>query len=206
MTSKKEQQVKQQQSYSTSIVTIINYDKYQEKEQQVEQQKDNRKTTERQQKDTNKNDKNEKNDKKYKNLLLSEIKISEHPGLKKEHFDIAIAFRDLFKSKLIEAGASTNAIDKAKGTWIDDARLMLESDGYNKEDLREIFWFLRDEIPDRNGFTWSSNILSISKLRKQMPKLKLKLKDGANKSNTKEATSWNDLAEVVKKSFEEAGQ
>jgi len=57
----KEQQVIQQQSHSTSVITLLNYDKFQEKEQQVIQQKDNRKTTERQQDNTNKNEKNEKN-------------------------------------------------------------------------------------------------------------------------------------------------
>jgi len=45
-----EQQVKQQQSHSTSVITILNYDEYQEKEQQ----KDNRNATGMQQKDTNK--------------------------------------------------------------------------------------------------------------------------------------------------------
>lgn len=49
----KEQQIEQQQSHSTSIITILNYEKYQEKGQQSEQQKDNRA-------DTNKNEKNEK--------------------------------------------------------------------------------------------------------------------------------------------------
>lgn len=46
----KEQQVIQQQSHSTSVITIINYEQYQEKEQL----EDNRKTTARQQQDTNK--------------------------------------------------------------------------------------------------------------------------------------------------------
>ena len=62
----KEQQVIQQQSHSTTVITIVNYEKYQGKEQQVIQQKSNRKTTEEQQKDTNKkdnNDNNENNDK-----------------------------------------------------------------------------------------------------------------------------------------------
>ena len=56
----KEQQVIQQKSHSTSIITILNYETYQQKEQQ----EDNSETTERQQKDTNKNNKEEnKNDK-----------------------------------------------------------------------------------------------------------------------------------------------
>ena len=43
----KEQQVEQQITHSTTIITIINYDEYQEKEQQDIQQKDNRRATER---------------------------------------------------------------------------------------------------------------------------------------------------------------
>ena len=74
----KEQQVKQLQSHSTTVITIINYESYQKKEQQVEQQKSNRKTTEKQQEDTNKNDKNYKNDKK-KELVLSDSQESDHP-------------------------------------------------------------------------------------------------------------------------------
>jgi len=56
----KEQQVVQQQSKSTSIITIVNYELYQQKEQQVVQQQSNSKTTAEQQQDTNKNDKNVK--------------------------------------------------------------------------------------------------------------------------------------------------
>lgn len=55
----KEQQIEQQKSTVTQIVTIKNYDKFQEKEQR----KNNRKTAERQQKDTYKNDNNEKKEK-----------------------------------------------------------------------------------------------------------------------------------------------
>jgi len=51
----KEQQVIQQQSHSTSIITILNYDEYQEKVQQ----EDNRNATGMQQKDTNKKNKEE---------------------------------------------------------------------------------------------------------------------------------------------------
>lgn len=61
-----EQQVIVDRSKSTSILTIVNYEKYQEKEQQ----EDNRKTTERQQEDTNKKDKKEKN---IKNIHISSL-------------------------------------------------------------------------------------------------------------------------------------
>jgi len=76
----KEHQIEQQISKSYSIITIINYDKYQEKGQQLKQQKDNRKTTEGQQKDTNKNDKKEKKYKKKNNTPLPPKEKIEYPG------------------------------------------------------------------------------------------------------------------------------
>lgn len=55
-----EQQIKQQNSAKTSIITLLNYDKYQNTEQQTEQQKDNRRNT-------------NKNVKKNKNVKNKEI-------------------------------------------------------------------------------------------------------------------------------------
>ena len=65
----KEQQVVQQQSHSTSVITILNYEEYQEKEQQ----KDNRKATEKQQKDTNKKNKEEYKKKEEYNIYTFEL-------------------------------------------------------------------------------------------------------------------------------------
>lgn len=69
----KEQQLIQQQSFSTSILTLINYDIYQEKEQLGIQQEDSRKTAEKQQEDTNKNDKNKKKEKNEKKESLLQL-------------------------------------------------------------------------------------------------------------------------------------
>lgn len=57
----KEQQIEQQKTNVTQLITIVNYDKYQQKEQQTEQQKDSKRTAKEQQKDTYKNEKKEKN-------------------------------------------------------------------------------------------------------------------------------------------------
>lgn len=56
----KEQQIIQQKSNVTQVITLVNYDKYQNKEQQ----QDSSKTAKEQQQDPYKNDKNEKNNKK----------------------------------------------------------------------------------------------------------------------------------------------
>ena len=50
----KEQQVIQQKTNVTQILTLVNYEMYQKKEQQTGQQKDSRKTAKEQQKDSRK--------------------------------------------------------------------------------------------------------------------------------------------------------
>lgn len=56
-----EQQIKQQKTFITSIITIVNYDRYQSGVQKTKQQKDSRRNT-------NKNDKNEKKYKREKTV------------------------------------------------------------------------------------------------------------------------------------------
>ena len=131
----------------------------------------------------------------YKNILLSEIIISDFPEIKSEYFESAKAFQLLFKTNLEEAGAQTSQIEKAKGTWIDDIRLIIEKDKYSMNDLRAVYRFLQ-----KDAF-WKQNILSTSKLREQMPKLKLKIHNGESRTNSKEGTSWNQLAEIVQSAF-----
>lgn len=127
--------------------------------------------------------------KEYKKYILSEINSDDFPELNSEYLEITKAFHSLFRNNLIEAGASTTIIDRAKGTWVDSIRLMIEADGYTVEDLRDVYKFLQ-----KDAF-WKQNILSTSKLREQMHKIKLKIKNGNSK--TREATSWEELAEVV---------
>lgn len=139
--------------------------------------------------------KNIKNDKEYKKRLLSEITISEFSELNSEYLEAAKSFQLLFKKNLQEAGAATTVIEKAKGSWVDDIRLMIETDKYEIEDLRSVYRFLQ-----KDAF-WKQNILSTSILRKQMPKLKMKIRNGTGRNFNKEATSWDELAEVVAGAF-----
>jgi hypothetical protein len=127
----------------------------------------------------------------YKNILLSEIKISDFPQLKPEYFEIAKSFQLLFKRNLIDAGSATTIVDKAKGTWIDDIRLLIETDKYSIQNLRDVYQFLQKDT------FWKQNILSTSKLREQMSKIKLKMHNGKGRSNHKEGTSWEQLASIV---------
>lgn len=132
---------------------------------------------------------------KYKRSLLSEIEISD--AFNSQYLEIALSFQKLFRINLEEAGASTSIVDKAKGTWVDDIRLMIEKDGYSLTDLRDVYKFLQ-----KDDF-WKQNILSTKKLREKMPQLKLKMHNGKNRGNNKEATSLDQLAEILKHSFEE---
>lgn len=79
----KEQQIEQQKTNITQLVTIKNYDYYQKKEQQDGQQKDSRKTAEKQQKDTYNNDNNVNNENKiiYSAFYDSELEKSNNDEL-----------------------------------------------------------------------------------------------------------------------------
>ena len=63
-----EQQIEQQKFNKFTVISIVNYDKYQASEQEDAQQVNNRRTTDEQQMNTYKNVKKEKNEKKDKNL------------------------------------------------------------------------------------------------------------------------------------------
>jgi hypothetical protein len=113
-----------------------------------------------------------KENKTYKTVLLSEIKISDYPFLNEDYYSIAMHFYRLFEKTIIESGSKPTVLQKAKGTWIDDIRLIIETDGYNIDQLRKVYVFVK------SSDFWSKNILSIDKLRKQMQRLLVE----ANKS------------------------
>lgn len=192
----KEQQIIQHKSNITQLLTVVNYNYYQEKEQQTGQQKNSRKTAEEQQKNTLKEEEENKEEKEsYKRKLLSEISISDFPELNSDYLETAKAFQQLFKTNLLQAGASTTGVDKVKGSSIDDIRLMMESDRYTLEDLREVYRFLQ-----KDAF-WKANILSTSKLREKMPKLKMKIHSDSDRTIRKEGTTWDELAGIVQGAF-----
>lgn len=143
------------------------------------------------------NKRKEKKNIEYKNILLSEIDISDFPEIDNNHLLIAKEFQNLFRQNLINAGAATLNIDKAKGTWIDDVRLIFK-DGYTIDDIRAVYKFLQTDD------FWKKNILSTSKLREKFDKLKLSIKHGANRKNNtaipSEQEQW-EYAAVIAKHF-----
>lgn len=73
---KSEQQIEQQTSNQNSLISILNWDKYQQSEQQNEQQMNNERTTNEQQMNTNKNVKNDKNVKNGRNNISASEETS----------------------------------------------------------------------------------------------------------------------------------
>ncbi|HEY9222333.1 MAG TPA: hypothetical protein VIO43_12245 [Lutibacter sp.] len=81
---KKEQQIEQQKTNVTQVVSIVNYELYQKKEQQTGQQKNSKRTAKEQQKNTYKNDKNVNNDKNKVEDVYIDINILKDNYLKNE--------------------------------------------------------------------------------------------------------------------------
>ena len=197
-----EQQIEQQKSSTNRLITILNWNEYQESEQPFEQQVNNDRTTSEQRVNNNRtHSKNErtkelKNEriKEYKNILLSKVNTIDYPDVNFEYLEIAKGFQELFRSNLIEAKSSTASIDKAKGSWIDDIRLMVENDGVKIEELRQIFRFLKSDS------FWKQNILSTKKLREKYPQLKLKINgNNRQKQGNKDDDFDNGMFDYLKK-------
>lgn len=173
---------------SGTMITICNYDNYQgfdEAEGQAEGQTKGKSKGKRGA--TTNNDNNDliiKEEKEYKNILLSEIKISDNIPFEKIYFETAVGFKNLIRENLIELKASTKNIDSTKGTAIDEIRLIIESDGFTIEDCRSVYQFLK-----KDAF-WKKNILSIKKLREKFNKLLIEAKNG--NSNLQSGTSFGN--------------
>jgi hypothetical protein len=182
----------------TTRLTVCNYESYQQKENEKEtdlKRKEN--ATETQQSTT----KESKESKEYKNILLSEIKISDFPDIKPDYFNVALSFQELIRKNIIELGASTKDIDLTKGNAIDEIRLLVEKDNQNIENLRKVFKFLESEIP-KGEFSWKKNILSIKTLRKQFNKLLIESNTNKNGNGIfKTGATQQELAEIIHRKF-----
>lgn len=110
-------------------------------------------------------------EKEKKNLLLSEIKISDLESSEVEYFEIAKAFNQLFIKNLEEKNAPTASQTKAKyKAFVDPIRLMMVNDGVTKTQLTTVFRFLGSP----EGDFWKPIILSTKKLREKFEQLTLK--------------------------------
>lgn len=110
---------------------------------------------------------------KLNNTLLSEIKISDVPETEKQFYTIALSFQNIIEDYLVKLKIKSTAKHKYT-TWIDTIRLMFENDKRTVEEFREVAEYLKNEIPDNNGFSWKANIRSPDTLRKQFEKVLIK--------------------------------
>lgn len=99
----------------------------------------------------------------YKNILLSELSDSDVPN--SEYLKITKTFYALIKNNMIEKGLSTKKLEKTKGVWYDDIRLLIDEDKQTVDNIRIVYNFLKV-----NDF-WKKNILSTGKLRAKFTEL-----------------------------------
>ncbi len=130
----------------------------------------------------------------YRKRLLSEINISDVPN--QIYFEITLSFWELFKNNLIEKDISTITIDKAKGTWMDDIRKLMEIDGKTKSEITEVFEFLQqDEF-------WKPIIQSTRKLRENFDKLLMQSRSNGKKNNTtSKGASPESIFKIIAEEF-----
>ena len=151
---KSEQQIEQQNFYSSRLITIINYDAYQKSEQQNEQQMYSKCTASEQQMYTNKNEKNEKkriNDSKkfseIDNAIVSCYRSIKYPInrllLYKTKYDNASLARKFFFFKFMQRKGGL----KNPHAWLESC---LREDYSETDEFLEGWKSLQDEIYDSN--------------------------------------------------------
>lgn len=102
------------------------------------------------------------------NLKLSEV--NETTEIKNsKYFKITLGFRDLFLYNCKEFGIKNtkHLTDPKFITFSDPIRLLIESDGYNIEDLRNVYDYLKNSKKD----FWKKQIYSTSGLREKFNKI-----------------------------------
>ena len=175
----KEQQIEQQKTNKFTLITILNWSKYQSSEQLIEQQMNNKRTTNEQQVNTNKNDKKDKNDKNVIKIL-SERKF--YPEKSTE-----VKLSKYLYSKIKEKDKKFRVPNHQ--LWAKYIDFMIRIDNREPEEIEKVIdWCQEDSF-------WSSNILSTSKLRDKFTQLLLKMKD----KNKKKESKKDDITKLYKK-------
>jgi len=135
-----------------------------------------------------------KDNKDYKKLLLSELKNSDIKNSK--YLEIAKSFQTLFIANMKEIGLKNTSIEKAKGTWYDDIRLLIEVDNRELSEIREVWDFIK-----RDSF-WKENIRSTKKLREKFETLLIKSKkNGDHKNSNQQGATWDEIGAILEKHF-----
>jgi hypothetical protein len=181
----KEQQIEQQKTNVTQLLTIVNYNFYQEKEQQTGQQKDSRKTPERQQKNTLKEEQENKEGKEFKEDIKS-ISVENENYIEAEVISI-LSFEEFWTMYDKKVGDKTKISKK----W----EAISEQD---RQKVREHIPQYKLAQPDKqyrknpetylNNKSWNDEIIAKGKTAFGTP-------------GNKEATSWDELAVTIQNAF-----
>ena len=127
----------------------------------------------------------------YKTMKLKDLTPADVPNA--QYLEIAKAFCLLFIQNLKEINLNRiDGVEKAKGTWVDDIRYIIEVDKHTIEELREVWEFL-----GKDRF-WKSTVYSTSGLQRQFNKILIKARY-EKRNSIKENTSWNELADILHK-------
>lgn len=159
-----DQMLATKQDNKTTIITILNYDKYQGEENDDDTANGTASGTPNgQQTDTFKNVKNEKHKKNPEDRILF-VEGSIELRLATYLFNCIRLNRPEFKQPDLQA-------------WAKHVDLMLRLDKRDAEHVREVIkWAQADNVPQEgSGFCWAVNILSTAKLRKQFDQLAIKM-------------------------------
>ena len=103
---------------------------------------------------------------------ISEAPSPEKYGIKETYILIAKTLQDIFLRNQKFHGAGGVDIKKAKGTWINEVRLIFEADKRTIEDFRKVVKYLKDSYE-----FWTKVIFSPSKLRKHFDTLLINYND-----------------------------
>jgi len=202
-------EINKQTNNQFSIITVCKYDDYNGVSEATNKQPNKRSTNDQQatnkQLTTNKKKKNKKNEKNEKNntlvvpppdeekksdIKLKNVKRTETPL--NEYENIAHRFYTLLRDIRSEKGISTAQMDNSSlSKWADSIRLMFTADNRSKNELIDLY----DYLKKGDGF-WETTVQSTAGLRKNADKILLKARrNGKTESDydgrTKYTTSSN---------------
>lgn len=143
-----------------TVVSILNWDKYQNPEHQNEQQLNNKRTTTEQEVNTNNNVNNDNNDNNVNKKKNSRKQVYSDDS---QEYKMAV----YFYMKICEWTDKVAIPDFQK--WADDCRKILVLDKHDKAVVRNVIdWATKDSF-------WQTNILCPAKLRKQFTRLQIEM-------------------------------